>query len=121
METLTNTLQARASRDQRLAVSGKNRDTVDESHSSKKEVERAKFSSKALLDGGKLPEDLLARIFGHLPSADLLGCAAVCRHWQKVVYELTGNAFTYKLDLECPFCHAEVGDYHKPNLQGSSE
>lgn len=81
----------------------------DEKICSEKQVQdKADTASTALIDGDNLPEDLLARVFRHLPTTDLLGCAAVCRHWQQIVHELTGNAFTYNLDLECPFCHAEV-------------
>ena len=79
-------------------------------------MQKAKLSNKALIDGGDLPADLLARIFGQLPTEDLLGCAAVCQHWKQVVRDLTGNSFSYKLDLECPFCHTEVSDSPESNL-----
>ena len=68
------------------------------------------FTRKALFDGGKLPEDLLARTLGHLPTTDLLRCAEVCRQWRQVVHELTGHTFIYKFDPECPFCHAKVSN-----------
>ena len=120
-EKLTDALQAGHTRDQGLTGSDEPRRNEVKHQLSEKEVQKARTSSKVLIDGGDLPADLLARIFGRLPTADLLGCAAVCRHWQQVVRDLTVNTFTFKLNFDCPFCHAEVSDNHKSNLQRSSE
>ena len=115
LERLNEALQARDTRDQSLPGSDEPSKNGEKNHLSK-DVQKARISSKLLIDGGDLPADLLARIFGHLPTTDLLGCAIVCRHWQQVVCELTSSSFTYNLDLECPFCHAEVSDNHKSRM-----
>ena len=117
---LTDAMQARAIRNQSLPNSEQPREDGDKNHLSKNEEQKADVTSKVLIDDAKLPEDLLACILGHLPSKDLLRSAAVCRRWQQVVRELTGNSFIYNLDLECPFCYGEVSDFHQSRLQGSS-
>ena len=114
---MTAALQARETRNQSLTSSDKQRKNGGKNQLSEKKVQKARNIRKLLIDGEDLPGDLLARIFGRLRTIDLLGCAAVCRRWQQVVGELTGNAFTYTLDLECPLCHAEVGDSRMSNLQ----
>ena len=121
VERLTDALQAGDTRDQSLTGHHTMRKNGDKKQLRKEKVAKADVTSKILISDGKLPEDLLARILWHLPSKDLLRCAAVCRRWQQIVRELTGNAFTFKLNLQCPICHAEVSDNHKSNLQRSSE
>lgn len=37
----------------------------------------------------RLPDEIFVRIFDNLPEDDLLTCAAVSRHWQRVANDVT--------------------------------